>query len=82
MERFENVKAINNQNNMSVGSINSLVESNAMEIESVFESIGEIEKNNADSLKLFGDCASKNEMLFNDLYSFVYELKAVFEDLN
>lgn len=82
MERFENVKAINNQNNMSVGSINSLVESNAIEIESVFESIGEIEKNNADSLKLFGDCASKNEMLFNDLYSFVYELKAVFEDLN
>lgn len=82
MERFENVKAINNQNNMSVGSINSLVESNAKEIDSVFKSIGEIEENNKESLKLFGDCASKNEMLFNDLYSFVYELKAVFEDLH
>ncbi len=78
MQRFENVKQMNNQ---SVSGINSLVESNADEIENVLESISEMEQNNAASLKLFGDCASKNEMLFNDLYSFVYELKAVFEDM-
>ena len=81
MQRFENVKQMNNQNNQSVSGINSLVESNADEIENVLESISEMEQNNAASLKLFGDCASKNEMLFNDLYSFVYELKAVFEDM-
>ena len=81
MQRFENVKQMNNQNNQSVGGINSLVESNANEIENVLESISEMEQNNAASMKLFGDCASKNEMLFNDLYSFVYELKAVFEDM-
>ena len=81
MQRFENVKQMNNQNNQSVSGINSLVESNTDEIENVLESISEMEQNNAASLKLFGDCASKNEMLFNDLYSFVYELKAVFEDM-
>jgi len=81
MQRFENVKQMNNQNNQSVSGINSLVESNADEIENVLESISEMEQNNAASMKLFGDCASKNEMLFNDLYSFVYELKAVFEDM-
>ena len=81
MQRFENVKQMNNQNNQSVGGINSLVKSNANEIENVLESISEMEQNNAASVKLFGDCASKNEMLFNDLYSFVYELKAVFEDM-
>lgn len=81
MQRFENVKQMNNQNNQSVGGITSLVESNAGEIENVLESISKMEQNNAASMKLFGDCASKNEMLFNDLYSFVYELKAVFEDM-
>ncbi len=81
MQRFENVKQMNNQNNQSVGGITSLVESNAGEIENVLESISKMERDNAASMKLFGDCASKNEMLFNDLYSFVYELKAVFEDM-
>ena len=36
---------------------------------------------NKDNVNLFADCASRNQMLFNDLYSLVYEVKAVLQDL-
>lgn len=81
MQQFENVKEINTQNNQNVGSVSSLVETNVAEIDNVLKSIEAVEKSSNNTVEFFGDCASKNEMLFNDLYSFAYELKAVFEDM-
>lgn len=82
MQQFEHVKQVNTQNNQNVGNVGSLVEANISEIDSVIKSIGQVENTSDKTVKLFGECASKNEMLFNDLYSFVYELKAVLEDMN
>lgn len=82
MEQFDSVRQINTYNNQAVGKIGTLVENNVQEINNVFNSIKAIEQSNKESIELFADCASRNEMLFNDLYSFVYELKAVFQDLN
>ncbi|MBQ0052005.1 MAG: hypothetical protein KBT11_08075 [Treponema sp.] len=81
MQQFDTVRQINSSNNASVGDISRLVNRNGDEINTVLRSIKEMEDNNIQSINLFADCASKNEMLFNDLYSFVYELKAVFKDL-
>lgn len=81
MAQFDSVRQINTSNNNAVGIIDDLVKNNAQEINKVVRSMQEMEKNSLESINLFADCASKNEMLFNDLYSFVYELKAVFEDL-
>lgn len=81
MAQFDSVRQINTSNNNAVGVIDDLVKNNAQEINKVVHSMQEMEKNSLESINLFADCASKNEMLFNDLYSFVYELKAVFEDL-
>lgn len=81
MTQFQHVKEINTQNNQNVGNVGLIVEKNIEEIDGVLESISAVEKSSNRTVQLFGECASRNEMLFNDLYSFVYELKAVFEDM-
>lgn len=78
LQRFEDIKNLNAEN---LGHVHKLVESNTTQIDSVLKSIAKTEENNEESVKLFAECASKNEMLFNDLYSFVYQLKAIFDDL-
>ncbi len=79
LQRFEDIKNLNAEN---LGHVHALVEANTTQIDSVLKSIAKTEENNEESVKLFAECASKNEMLFNDLYSFVYQLKAIFEDLS
>ncbi len=79
LQRFEDIKNLNAEN---LGHVHKLVESNTTQIDSVLQSIAKTEENNEESVKLFAECASKNEMLFNDLYSFVYQLKAIFDDLS
>lgn len=81
IQQFENVKQVNTKNNQNVGDVSELVNENIEKIDNVLESIGNVEKTSGQSVQLFADCASKNEMLFNDLYSFAYELKAIFEDM-
>ncbi len=78
LQRFEDIKNLNAEN---LGHVHDLVESNTTQIDSVLKSIAKTEENNEESVRLFAECASKNEMLFNDLYSFVYQLKAIFDDL-
>lgn len=78
LQRFEDIKSLNAEN---LGHVHALVESNTTQIDSVLKSIAKTEENNEESVRLFAECASKNEMLFNDLYSFVYQLKAIFDDL-
>ena len=78
LQRFEDIKNLNAEN---LGHVHALVESNTTQIDSVLKSIAKTEENNEESVRLFAECASKNEMLFNDLYSFVYQLKAIFDDL-
>ncbi len=79
LQRFEDIKNLNAEN---LGHVHALVEANTTQIDSVLKSIAKTEENNEESVKLFAECASKNEMLFNDLYSFVYQLKAIFEDFS
>ena len=78
LQRFEDIKNMNAKN---LGHVHDLVESNAAQIDNVLKSISRTEENNEESVRLFAECASRNEMLFNDLYSFAYQLKAVFGDL-
>lgn len=79
--RFSQVKEENTSSNMSIAKIGSVIESNMQGINEVINNLKNTEKVNEENIALFAKCASDNEMLFNDLYSFVYELKAIFKDL-
>ncbi len=78
-ERFEDIKNMNTEN---LGKMQDLVETSISHIDGVLESISNTEENSEKNVKLFADSASKNEMLFNDLYSFIYQLKALFDDMD
>ncbi len=78
-ERFEDIKNMNTEN---LGKMQDLVETSINHIDGVLESISNTEENSEKNVKLFADSASKNEMLFNDLYSFIYQLKALFDDMD
>ena len=81
LNTFTKVREANASSNMNIGRIGSVIESNARRIDDVIKNVKKNEQTNEDNLKVFAKCASDNEMLFNDLYSFVYELKAIFKDL-
>ena len=57
------------------------ISSNMQNINALINTVQSSEDKDAQTVNLFADCASQNAMLFNDLYSFVYEIKAVLEDL-
>ncbi len=78
IQRFEYIKELNAQN---LRNVTTIVDSNTAQIDNVLQSISKSDDNNKENVRLFASCASKNEMLFNDLYSFVYQLKAIFADL-
>ncbi|MBR1536740.1 MAG: hypothetical protein IJ630_07365 [Treponema sp.] len=78
---FTQVREANSTSNMNIGRIGSVIENNVRGINDVITNMKNTEKINEENLQLFAKCASDNEMLFNDLYSFVYELKAIFKDL-
>ena len=50
-------------------------------IENIITVVQDNQQENESTLNEFGRFASDNAMLFNDLYSFAYQLKAIFEDL-
>ncbi len=81
LEKFQNVKSINSDNNANVEKISRHISGNVASINEIIKYIQESEDMNKDNVTLFADCASKNQMLFNDLYSFCYEIRAVLQDL-
>lgn len=54
---------------------------NVQKINGIVQNIRHSKDLSTQNLEVFADCASKNSMLFNDLYSFVNQLKAIFKDL-
>ena len=81
LENFDKVRAINSENNSNVGRISNYIEENIADIRNMIRTVESVEKSNQAMLMQFAKSASENEMLFNDLYSFAYEIKALFEDL-
>ena len=81
LERFDRMRKLNSANNANVERIGENISESAEGVKSVIHNVHKSEKLNQQTVQLFADCASKNQMLFNDLYSFGYELKAIFEDL-
>lgn len=81
LDRFDKVRRINSENNANVENISSSISSNVKSIHSMLKNVQEADDVGNRTVALFADCASRNQMLFNDLYSFAYELKAVLEDL-
>jgi len=81
LNKFSQVRDANESSNMNITRIGSVIENNVRGINNVINNVKKTEKVNEENLKVFAKCASENEMLFNDLYSFVYELKAIFKDL-
>ena len=81
LNTFAAVREANTANNMNISKIGAVIDSNTQGINDIIKNVQLVEKQNESNLKLFVKCASDNEMLFNDLYSLVYELKAIFTDL-
>lgn len=81
LEKFRQIRNMNSENNSSVEKISHHISNNVQGIKGVIEEIQSKEEMSKKDMELFADCASKNAMLFNDLYSLTYEVKAVFEDL-
>lgn len=81
LERFDMMRKINGENNENVNRIGQKVSTNIQNINSLIDQIQHFDDLNKKTVNLFAECASKNQMLFNDLYSFSYEVKAVLEDL-
>lgn len=81
LNTFNQVREANASSNMNISRIGSVIENNVRGINNVITNVKKTEQVNEENLKVFAKCASDNEMLFNDLYSFVYELKAIFKDL-
>ncbi len=81
LARFDRMRNLNKANNENVERIGENISESAEFIKSVIHNVHKSEKLNAQTVQIFADCASKNQMLFNDLYSFSYELKAILSDL-
>lgn len=82
LEKFDSIKAMNSENNENVEKIGMSIAGNVQSIKGIIQHIQDSEIRSKRDLNLFADCASRNQMLFNDLYSFTYEVKSVLEDLN
>lgn len=78
---YEAVRAKNSESNRSVENFSYHIANNVNQINDIIENVQKTDDLNSETVSLFTDCASRNSMLFNDLYSFIYEIKAVFEDL-
>ena len=82
LESFDSVRRVNSQNNANVSGIKSFVDNTCDGLNDVIKNVRSIEQTSSENLELFAKCASDNEMLFNDLYSFTFQLKAVFGELD
>ncbi|MCR5607196.1 MAG: hypothetical protein K6F69_10340 [Treponema sp.] len=81
LAKFDKVRKINSENNSNVEKISSNISDNVQNINKIIQNVQVSEDINSKTVNLFADCASKNQMLFNDLYSLAYETKAVLKDL-
>lgn len=81
LNNYEIVKNTNSESQRVVEDFAVYIHNNLNQIDDMISSVEKNDEVNAKTVKLFTDCASKNNMLFNDLYSFIYEIKAIFEDL-
>lgn len=81
LEKFNDTLKTNSENNTVVSDIGNYIERNLSEINDVVNSVEAIDKENQKTMENFARCASENAMLFNDLYSFAYQIKAIFKDL-
>jgi len=82
LNNFDNVRKINSDNNSNVSNVSVLIEKNIDNINQMINLVNNVEEESQSTVKKFAKSASENEMLFNDLYSFAYEIKAIFEKLN
>ena len=81
LKSYEEVLNKNSTASQSVENFAYHINNNVNQINSIITNVQETEDLNKETVNLFIDCASRNQMLFNDLYSFVYQIKAIFEDL-
>ena len=81
LKAFESVRNINSANNKDVEQISCAISTNLQGIQTIVKDIQQGEDASQKRIDNFADSASKNAMLFNDLYSFVYQLKAIFQEL-
>lgn len=81
VEKFKEVRTLNGANNSNVEKISMRIAQNVQDMSKIIKNIQISQDKDKESLSLFADGASKNQMLFNDLYSFAYEIKDIFEDL-
>lgn len=81
LKNYDSVRNINSSNLKNIESFTDQISENVRKIDDMINTVEENEALNNKTVQLFADCASKNNMLFNDLYSFVYEIKAIFEAL-
>ncbi len=81
LSQFDAVRQKNSANNANVGRLGTFISDMVSGIESVVSGMNSISKTAQENFDLFGKCASDNEMLFNDLYSFTFGLKSIFEQM-
>ena len=81
LKSYEEVLNKNSTASQSVENFAYHINDNVNQINSIITNVQETEDLNKETVNLFIDCASRNQMLFNDLYSFIYQIKAIFEDL-
>ncbi|MBQ3670782.1 MAG: hypothetical protein II921_04820 [Treponema sp.] len=82
LESFDSVREINSRNNDNVENITQFINSTFEGLNTVIKTIKDSEDESNRTLELFARCASDNEMLFNDFYSFVFQLRAVFKEMS
>ncbi|MBQ1710127.1 MAG: hypothetical protein II032_03335 [Treponema sp.] len=81
LKSYDQVMQKNNSASQSVQDFANHINDNVSQINSIINNVQETDDLNKETVNIFIDCASRNQMLFNDLYSFVYQIKAIFEDL-
>lgn len=82
LENFEKVRHINSENNSNVGKVSGYVAENLENINTMISTVESVDKGNLETVNEFAKSASENEMLFNDLYSYAYQIQAIFEELS
>lgn len=81
LKNYDSVRNTNSSNLKNIENFTNYITENVSRIDDMINIVEENEALNNKTVGLFADCASKNNMLFNDLYSFIYEIKAIFEEL-
>ena len=79
--RFNEILKNNSDNNNYVTNITDHIAENLSKIDHIVSVVHDNAKENEKALDDFALYASDNAMLFNDLYSFAYQIKAIFKDL-